>query len=101
MPIPLEKEILDILSDKGITLLDGNQPVLELLDESVSTFRSHLVTSEPSHRPAFSQNSFWDITPKYRFDILKLDVVRVTNALVGAIGLSYIYLGHLYNPQNN
>jgi hypothetical protein len=96
MPIPLENEIRDILQNKGISFINGYHSVFKELYDKTSNFRNLLQSKESSrNRLPFAQNSFWDISPKYRFDILRIDIVRIPNGFAAAIGLAYIYLLHL------
>ncbi|MDA2920657.1 hypothetical protein MYX76_14385 [Desulfobacterota bacterium AH_259_B03_O07] len=91
MEIPLRKEIFNILKDKNIDFLAGNHPVWNKLINNTAKFRDHLLTIEPSSRPSLSKNPFWEITSKYRFDILRKDIKEIANALAVSIGLSTLY----------
>lgn len=96
MEIPLEKEILQILSNLGIPVLNVNHPIHDELFRCSSKLRSHLLkiaTTQARH--ALSQSSFWDITPKYRLDVLRFDIVKIANQLAYAIGFSTLYLSQV------
>lgn len=96
MEVPLEHHIRQILSQEGISFMDGNHPTFGVLYGCTAKFREHLLQSERGQsRTPFSQNSFWKITPKYRFDILRIDIPRVANAIATAIGLASIYFEHI------
>ncbi len=88
MQVPLERDVRHILSDLGISLLDYMR-----VYTTCAGFRSHLLKLEDSQLPLpLTGSTFWDITPKYRFDALAIDIPRVANELAFAIGFSSIYL---------
>lgn len=91
MQVPLEKEVHQILAGRGIPLLDYT-----VVHTTCAGYRSHLLKLEASQpQLPLSGNTFWDITPKYRFDVLAEDIPRVANELAFAIGLSSVYLGQV------
>lgn len=96
MKIPLEKEVLHILSDLGLFLINVDHPILDELYKLTSNLRSYLLNLETTQvRPSLSHNSFWNITPKYRMDVLRSDIVKIANQLASAIGFSTLYLSQV------
>jgi hypothetical protein len=96
MKVPLEDEVCQILAALGIHLLGPGHPIVDEFHRACVAFRSHLVNLETSQdRPPLSRSSFWEITPKYRFDVLSQDIPNIANQLAFAIGFSSLYLGQV------
>jgi hypothetical protein len=86
MEAPLAKDIFNILSDLGIKFLNREHPLLGELHEYCRGLRSHLLEKEEGEkRSPLIENTLWDITPKYRLDILTQDIPKVGNQLAYAI----------------
>lgn len=77
MQVPLEDEVCGILSSLRVTPLPG--PINEAdLMTSCSALRERLsgaAIGEP--RPTLSHGTFWEIPPRYRFDVLAYDIPHI------------------------
>lgn len=96
MEIPLEKEVLQILSDQKIFLLNVEHPIVDELHKCCSKLRSYLLDLEANQpRSSLSHSSFWQITPKYRLDVLRMGIPKIANQLAYAISFSTLYLSQI------
>lgn len=96
----MEEEILQILLDLKISLIDLNHPFLGEFYKRCSKFRSDLLNKETAQaRPPLSGSSFWDITPKYRVDVLGIDISKMANQLAFAIGFASLYLSQVAKSE--
>jgi hypothetical protein len=100
MEIPLRKEVLKILSDLKISLIDSNHQFVGEYYKCCSRLRTHLLNKE-SGQALFplSGGSFWDITPKFRVDVLGIDIHTIANQLAYSIGFSSLYLNQVAKIQ--
>lgn len=100
MEAPLAGDIYNILSDLGIKFLNRDHPLLGELHKYCSGLRSHLLEKEGGEkRYPLIANAFWEITPKYRLDVLIQDIVKIGNQLAYAIGFATLYLEHLSEAE--
>jgi hypothetical protein len=96
MHVPFIEEARHLLSTLGIPLLSAEDELVMQLHRNCESFRLHLLEKETSEpRQPLLQRSFWDITPKYRFDVLVQEIPKVANKLAYAIGFSSVYLEHV------
>ena len=91
MEIPLREEVCRILEKIEIPFPDPS--LSSDIYSCCAEFRQHLLKLETSQtRPPLSGGSYWDITPKYRFDVLARDIPVIADQLAFAIGFSSLYL---------
>lgn len=84
----------------GIDFVDNEHALNGLLDEKLRPLREHLLRGEdPEDVVQLSGATFWEITPKYRFDLLRFDIPEVANQLALAIGLGSTYLDRLADTR--
>jgi hypothetical protein len=93
MPAPLADEVLAKIRELKLELVSNDHPLQEALFSRLAPLRNSLLALEASNggnRP-LSASTFWEITPKYRFDILSLEIPKIANQLALAISQAAIY----------
>jgi hypothetical protein len=94
--VPLENEMHYTLETLGIELMNAKHPLDAELHRKCSGLRDDLLEKEAfGNRRFILEDNFWNITSKYRLDILLLDIPRIANELAFAIGFSTSYLEHI------
>ncbi len=97
--LPLENEIRQALNSFGITLAStGNNQLWMMLPRECGNLRSRLLeknSEEHKGRSLLNGNSFWELSPSYRFDLLGYEIPLIADQLAYAIGMASIYLPHL------
>lgn len=101
MKTHLEHEIYDILQELKIVLFP-NHPLARKIDEYCAGFRNYLLGLEntQSKKPLMC-NTFWDLTPKYKLDVLSIDIQRIANQIAYAIGFSTLYLKQIRKNKHS
>lgn len=72
---------------RGIELVNSQHRVDEAVNGQTAGLRARLLANESSGDiRKLSQSTFWEITPKYRLDLLRLEIPEVANQLALSIG---------------
>jgi len=87
----LGNEIFAVLQELGINDLP-HKSINKEIEQYCGALRNHLLNEEKNltKKPLYN-NTFWDITPKYRYDILAIDIPRIANLIAYSIGFSTLY----------
>lgn len=95
---PLENEIREALNSLGIRLSADNKSFGMILPNACTALRSRLVEETPEEQIGCRLRdgySFWEISPKYRFDLLASEIPWIADELAYAIAYMSIYLPHV------
>lgn len=99
---PLENEIRGALASLEIRLSADNTSFWMKLPRDCTALRNRLETIEgQAGRRLRDGNSFWEISPKYRFDLLGYEIPWIADELAYAIAYMSIYLPQVSQDVRN
>ncbi|MCL5736916.1 MAG: hypothetical protein M1274_15325 [Actinobacteria bacterium] len=97
MAVALEDELREVLSSLGVALVTPDSPLWGDLRQGCASLRRHLLELETKQVSLpLSGGSYWDISPKYRLDVLTEDIQHIANQLGFSIGFSSLYLPRIH-----
>jgi hypothetical protein len=98
--IPLADDVWRKISDLDLEVLVPDHLLVQSLYRRCDPLRNSLAKQEKSadYLPPLSTSTFWEVTPKNRFDILSVEIPKNSIQLVYAIATAAIYLPQVAKP---
>lgn len=93
----LVSELSAVLSELSLDFLGGEHELVAKIHTSCAGLRRHLHSEEREDDivPLTEAASYWDLTPKYRYDLLAFDIPNLANQLAFSVGLGTVHVDHV------